>query len=212
MTLEFADRSSTQPKGVLEDVIVTVQGHRFPVDFVVLDVKHSGRMAEIPVILGRPFLATARAFKDYEKGKIEFRVSGETFCVETVKSTQFEEPDELDMDKLFKKKYWHVNTLNTMMDPSIDKSDAGKPSESLKSVDSYKNTCHLKVRNQSARADQKHKSRPKEGRKKKEFTEQLASRASPLDNHFDYNFKIKLQFFKSNFDPRDVESRGSSSL
>ena len=58
MTLEFADRSSTQPKGFLEDVIVTVQGHNFPVDFDVLDVKHSDKMPEISIILCRPFLAT----------------------------------------------------------------------------------------------------------------------------------------------------------
>lgn len=47
------------PRGVIEDVLVQVDKFYYPVDFVVLDtqpVLHSEN--EIPVILGRPFLAT----------------------------------------------------------------------------------------------------------------------------------------------------------
>ena len=131
-------------------------------------------MAEIPIILGRSFLATARVLKDYEKGTIEFRVSGETFCVDTVKSKKSDEPYKLDMDELFKA-YWNVSKLDTK-DQSTAKSDIGKPSvvpslsKRLDSVDSFKNTFHLplKIRYQSAWADQKLKHRSK----KKRFLEQ----------------------------------------
>ena len=58
----LANRSVKIPKGIVEDVILKVGEFYFPADFVVLDTKpirdpsnHS------PVILGRPFLATADA-------------------------------------------------------------------------------------------------------------------------------------------------------
>jgi hypothetical protein len=60
--LQLADRSIKKPRGIIEDVIIKVDKFFFPVDFIVLDtepVPHPERL--IPVILGRPFLATANA-------------------------------------------------------------------------------------------------------------------------------------------------------
>ena len=60
--LQLADRSIKKPIGIIEDVITKVDKFFFPVDFIVLDTKpvpHPERL--IPVILGRPFLATANA-------------------------------------------------------------------------------------------------------------------------------------------------------
>ena len=62
ITLSLADRLVKVPKGIVEDVIVKVNEFYFPADFVVLDtepVMNPGR--HIPVILGRPFLATSDA-------------------------------------------------------------------------------------------------------------------------------------------------------
>jgi hypothetical protein len=70
MTLQLADRSVKRPKGILEDVIVTVQGHQFPVDFVVLDMDVPANIAHTPIILGRPFLATARAMINCTNGSV----------------------------------------------------------------------------------------------------------------------------------------------
>ncbi|CAL2238541.1 unnamed protein product [Prunus armeniaca] len=59
MKLQLVDHSIQMPRGVIEDVSVQVDKFYYPVDFVVLDtqpVLHSEN--EIPVILGRPFLAT----------------------------------------------------------------------------------------------------------------------------------------------------------
>ena len=62
ITLNFADRSMKIPRGIIEDVLVQVDKFYYPVDFVVLDtdpiVKGNNY---IPIILGRPFLATSNA-------------------------------------------------------------------------------------------------------------------------------------------------------
>ncbi|XP_022855492.1 uncharacterized protein LOC111376749 [Olea europaea var. sylvestris] len=60
--LQLADRSVKVPRGVVEDVLVQIDKFYFAVDFIVLDthpVLNSN--AQIPVILGRPFLATSNA-------------------------------------------------------------------------------------------------------------------------------------------------------
>jgi hypothetical protein len=62
MILQLADRSIKKPRGIIKDVIIKVDKFFFPVDFIVLDtelVPHPERL--IPVILRRPFLATANA-------------------------------------------------------------------------------------------------------------------------------------------------------
>ncbi|GJT46895.1 putative SWI/SNF-related matrix-associated actin-dependent regulator of chromatin subfamily A member 3-like protein 1 [Tanacetum coccineum] len=46
------------PKGIAENVMVKIDKFVFPVDFVILDMEEDHR---IPIILGRPFLATAHA-------------------------------------------------------------------------------------------------------------------------------------------------------
>jgi hypothetical protein len=74
MTLTLADRSVTYPYGVLEDVPVKVNDLLFPVDFVIMDIKED---SEVPLLLGRPFLATGRALIDLELGEIKLRVNDE---------------------------------------------------------------------------------------------------------------------------------------
>jgi hypothetical protein len=56
--LQLADQSLCNPKGVLEDVIIRVEQSYVPVDFVVLE---TGEDEKAPIILGRPFLSTAKA-------------------------------------------------------------------------------------------------------------------------------------------------------
>nr|GEV72259.1 reverse transcriptase domain-containing protein [Tanacetum cinerariifolium] len=55
MTFDLADRSSTRPKGVIEDVFVKVEKFHFPTDFVVVDFETNPL---VPLILGRSFLRT----------------------------------------------------------------------------------------------------------------------------------------------------------
>ena len=74
LELQLADGSIRAPYGRLDDVIVVVGNLAFPVDFIVTDVKVIGELCNAPIILGRPFLATARAIADFDKGRIELRM------------------------------------------------------------------------------------------------------------------------------------------
>ena len=72
MTLQFADRSEKKPRGIVEDVIVKVDKCYYPVDFVVLDTQPvSNPDAQIPVILGCPFLATANSKINFRTGVMQ---------------------------------------------------------------------------------------------------------------------------------------------
>ncbi|RVW72146.1 hypothetical protein CK203_057959 [Vitis vinifera] len=60
ITLSLADRSVKIPRGIIEDVLVQVDNFYYPVDFVVLDTDPIVKEANyVPIILGRPFLATS---------------------------------------------------------------------------------------------------------------------------------------------------------
>jgi hypothetical protein len=75
VTLQLADRSLKRPRGILEDVLIKVDKFYFPMDFIVIDTKPVHDVAiQIPVILGRPLLATANALISYRTGvmKISF--------------------------------------------------------------------------------------------------------------------------------------------
>ena len=66
MRLLMADRTIKSPIGILNDVLVKVELFIFPTDFVILDCEVD---FEVPIILGRPFLATRRALVDMERGR-----------------------------------------------------------------------------------------------------------------------------------------------
>ena len=55
-------------------MLVKVESFIFPADFVILDCEVD---FEVPIILGRPFLATGRALVDMGKGQITFRLNNE---------------------------------------------------------------------------------------------------------------------------------------
>ncbi|XP_052297041.1 uncharacterized protein LOC127902243 [Citrus sinensis] len=68
-TLLLADRSVKVPKGIVEDVLVQVDKFIYPVDFIVLETEPVvNNYKPIPVILGRPFLATANALINCRNG------------------------------------------------------------------------------------------------------------------------------------------------
>ncbi|XP_071933957.1 uncharacterized protein [Coffea arabica] len=74
ITLQLVDRSIRYPLGVLENVLIKVQKFIIPVDFVVLDMEE---YISMPIILGRPFLATAGTIIDVKNGKLKFQVGEE---------------------------------------------------------------------------------------------------------------------------------------
>ena len=60
IVLQLADRFTKIPRSIVEDVLIQVDKFYFPIDFIVIDTQpiHDSRK-HIPIILGRPFLATA---------------------------------------------------------------------------------------------------------------------------------------------------------
>ena len=61
ITLQMAERSMAQPEGVLEDVLVNVGKFIFPMDFAIMKMEED---TQVPLLLGRPFLATGAALID----------------------------------------------------------------------------------------------------------------------------------------------------
>ncbi|KAK4737564.1 hypothetical protein R3W88_001261 [Solanum pinnatisectum] len=72
MRLLMTDRIVKRPIGVLQDVLVKVESFIFSTDFVILDCEVN---FEVPIILGRPFLAIGRALEDMERGQMKFRLN-----------------------------------------------------------------------------------------------------------------------------------------
>ena len=66
ITLSLVDRSVKIPKGTIEDVLVQVDKFYYLVDFVVLDTEPVAvGLNYVPIILGRPFLATSNAIINF---------------------------------------------------------------------------------------------------------------------------------------------------
>ena len=60
------------PKGIVEDVLVKVDKFYYPVDFVVIDTEPiASRPNHVPIILGRPFLATSNAIINCRNGVMQ---------------------------------------------------------------------------------------------------------------------------------------------
>ncbi|XP_022881102.1 uncharacterized protein LOC111398436 [Olea europaea var. sylvestris] len=74
ISLQLADRLIKRPKGIIEYVLVKVDKFIFPADFIILDMEED---SNIPLILGRPFLATRRALIDVYDGNMILRVDNE---------------------------------------------------------------------------------------------------------------------------------------
>ena len=85
ITLQMVDRSMAQPEGILEDVLVKVRKFVFPVDFVVMQMEED---TQVPLLLGRPFLATGAALIDVQKGELTLRVGDEAVQFNTNRSLE----------------------------------------------------------------------------------------------------------------------------
>ncbi|CAL9005357.1 unnamed protein product [Prunus brigantina] len=77
VVIQLADRSNAYPKGVLEDVLVRVNHLIFPADFYVLEMEDSVHSTPLPILLGRPFMKTARTNIDVFKGTLTMEFDGD---------------------------------------------------------------------------------------------------------------------------------------
>ncbi|XP_013615454.1 PREDICTED: uncharacterized protein LOC106321760 [Brassica oleracea var. oleracea] len=71
LSLVLAYRSVKIPVGILENLPLMVGNFEIPTDFVVLEM---GEEAQDPLILGKPFLATAGAIVNVRQGKIDLHL------------------------------------------------------------------------------------------------------------------------------------------
>ncbi|GKE82408.1 ribonuclease H-like domain-containing protein [Tanacetum coccineum] len=82
LTIELADRTIKQPRGIAENVLVRIGKFIFPIDFIILDIPEDD---DVPLILGRPFLSTAHSKIDVFKRKITLRVGEEKLVFKSIK-------------------------------------------------------------------------------------------------------------------------------
>ncbi|XP_021840951.1 uncharacterized protein [Spinacia oleracea] len=86
ITLQLAEHSVKYPIGKVEDVPLRVGRFFIPVDFVVLDIDED---VHVPIILGRPFLATAGAIIDVKQGKITLKVGKDSLFFDLNKAMSY---------------------------------------------------------------------------------------------------------------------------
>ncbi|XP_073121648.1 uncharacterized protein [Henckelia pumila] len=91
MSLKLADRSIKYPRGIIEYVLVKVDKFIFPVDFMVLDMEED---LDMPLILGRPFLATGKALIDVQKRELHLRVGDEKISFDVFNALKFSQNNE----------------------------------------------------------------------------------------------------------------------
>jgi len=71
IVLQLADHSTMTPEGIVEDVLVSVDSWEYPADFLVLQPKE--KLTGYPLILGRPWLATADAYISCREGSMTIK-------------------------------------------------------------------------------------------------------------------------------------------
>ncbi|XP_026450807.1 uncharacterized protein LOC113350919 [Papaver somniferum] len=113
ITLQLADRSVKIPRGVVEDVLIKVDKFYFPVDFIVLDTQPvQNPDCHIPVILGRPFLATSNAIINCRNGVLNLSFGNMTVELNVFDISQ--QPVNLDDDDVHE-----VNMIEGLMQDSL---------------------------------------------------------------------------------------------
>ncbi|GJU00793.1 putative reverse transcriptase domain-containing protein [Tanacetum coccineum] len=137
LIVELADRTVKYPKGIAEKVLAGVGKFTFPVDFIILDMPED---IKVPLILGRPFLSTARAKIDVYKRKITLRVGEENIIFKSVKPAssiiktvymlRLRETMELDLEARLMGETLVLNkSLDPFLEDYIELNDLNKPFE-----------------------------------------------------------------------------------
>uniref|UniRef100_A0A2N9EYF5 Integrase catalytic domain-containing protein n=1 Tax=Fagus sylvatica TaxID=28930 RepID=A0A2N9EYF5_FAGSY len=131
MTLQLADRSVRTPKGMVEDVLIKIENFYYPVDFIILDTEPTLHPDNgIPIILGRPFLATANALINCRNGRMKI-----TFGSMTAELNIFNVMrQQLEDDECH-----YVNLIDTVVQEEFNRNCFLDPLETLltNSVNSY---------------------------------------------------------------------------
>nr|GEY92377.1 reverse transcriptase domain-containing protein [Tanacetum cinerariifolium] len=97
MILELADRSTTRPTGITEDVFVRVGKFHFSADFVVVDYVVDPR---VPLILRIHFLRRARALIDVYGEELTLRVGDEAITFQVGNTSKFSYNDVESINRI----------------------------------------------------------------------------------------------------------------
>nr|GEZ66529.1 reverse transcriptase domain-containing protein [Tanacetum cinerariifolium] len=119
MTLELTNRAICTPDEIARDVFVPVGKFTFPVDFVVVDYKSDPR---VPLILGRPFLRTARALIDVHGEEMILRNGNEILTLnmkhDTASYSNHPHQESANLINIF-----NIPSKDSNFKDSIDKTD-----------------------------------------------------------------------------------------
>nr|GEX48159.1 hypothetical protein [Tanacetum cinerariifolium] len=137
LTVELADRTVKYPKGIAENMLVSIGKFVFLVEFITLDMPED---IKVPLILGRPFLSTAHAMIGVYKRKITLRVREERIIFTSIKLASslikrvymlsLRERMELDLEARIMGETLLLNrSLNHFFEDSIELNDLNKPFE-----------------------------------------------------------------------------------
>ena len=124
ISLQLADRSYQHPRGIIENVLVKVGKFVIQADFVILDMEEDD---SVPIILGRPFLATGKAQINVQEGELKFRVQGDeiTFHVFQPMKHPDDDPNE-DISELHYTEILQGNAKNFRDKPITAQKDTEK--------------------------------------------------------------------------------------
>ncbi|CAN6547006.1 unnamed protein product [Malus baccata var. baccata] len=105
--LLLADCSVSYPKGIIEDLIIKVDNLYLPANFVVLDMDKD---MQTPIILGCPFMGTARTLIDVETRTLTLRVQEQSVVFNLFEATK--KPSDMQ-------DYMRVDVLEGIMHADI---------------------------------------------------------------------------------------------
>ncbi|XP_070020156.1 uncharacterized protein [Nicotiana sylvestris] len=116
--LQLADRSIAYPEGVNEDVLLQIEKFIFPANFIILDYEADEL---VPIILGRPLLATGDAIIKVREGKMILRVDDEEAVFNVYKAIQLPcHYEELSMISVVEADE-HIHYSSVYLDDSLEK-------------------------------------------------------------------------------------------
>ncbi|XP_038887084.1 uncharacterized protein LOC120077260 [Benincasa hispida] len=89
--IQLADRSYIQPLGIVEDVLLQVKDLIFPVDFYILKMDEISTPSSSTILLGRPFMKTAKTKIDVDKGCLSIKSDGKVISFNIYDAMKFPE-------------------------------------------------------------------------------------------------------------------------
>jgi hypothetical protein len=131
ITLQLADRSVRTLRGMVKDVLIKIENFYYLVDFIILDIEPTLHLDNgIPIILGRPFLATTNTLINCKNGRMKITFGSMTAELNIFNVMQ----QQLEDDECH-----YVNLIDTVVQENFNQNCFLDPLETLltNSVDSY---------------------------------------------------------------------------